>query len=147
MKTIFTLLLSSFFTVASFAADRRPVVTVNGSRSYEVVIDGRSYFGSNGNTISLANLRNGQHNIQVFEVYRGIFRKKSRLVSSSNFRLWDNDIYINVDRFGNVQIKEARFGRDGKYGRDNDWDNDHRNDNGWKRDNDDRNDRDQNRRY
>jgi hypothetical protein len=43
MKKIFTLVVASFMTVALFAADRRPSVTLTADKKYEVVIDGRSY--------------------------------------------------------------------------------------------------------
>ena len=112
MKKISTLLVALVVTVASFAADRKPSVTIMSSHNYEVVVDGKSFF-TNGNFISLDNLRWGQHIVKVYEVKRGFWGKKSRVVSASTFTLRDNDIRINVDRFGNVQIAEQR-------GRDND---------------------------
>ena len=47
MKKIFTLVAATLFTVAVFAADRRPSVTVQTNKNYEIQIDGKSYFTRN----------------------------------------------------------------------------------------------------
>jgi len=116
MKKIFTLALGLMFTIAMFAADHRPTVSVTASRKYEIVIDGRHY-RTNGNTINISTLFNGRHNVKVFEVRGGFFGSK-RLISSSNFMLRNSDVQIKVDRFGQVQIRESRFGRGWN---DHDW--------------------------
>jgi hypothetical protein len=124
MKKIFTLVLGLMLTVAMFAADRRPSVTVNAPRRYEIVIDGKRFLSNYGNSVSIANMRSGRHSIQVFEVKQAFFMKTKKLVASSGFQLRNNDIQINVNRFGQLQITESRFGRDWNdhgYGRDNDW--------------------------
>jgi hypothetical protein len=116
MKKIFTLMLGLTLAVAMFAADRRPTVTINSSKKYEVVIDGRSYAG-NSQSLSLANLRAGGHTIKVFEVNKGFsFFKIKRLVASSSFQLRNMDMNITIDRFGRINIMEERFGRN-DYGR------------------------------
>jgi hypothetical protein len=138
MKKIFTLMAATFLTIAVFAADRKPVVTLKSSRNYEVIIDGQSYFSSNRNsTMSLAGIRNGQHSIKVYEISKSPFRKFKKLVSASSFQVKRNDIDISVNAIGQISITEDRFGRDS---RDNGWDkkddrggydnhdNDHRND-------------------
>jgi hypothetical protein len=112
MKKIFTLVLGLVLTVAMFAADRRPTVTVNAPKRYEIVIDGRQYATNYGNTISISNMFNGRHNIKVYELRPGFFMKTKRLIASSVFQLRNSDIQINVDRFGQLQIAESRFGRD-----------------------------------
>ena len=129
MKTIFALLLGLFVTATSFAADRRPTVTLSGNRNYEIAIDGRSY-SDNNNYINISNLRNGRHSIEVYEFRRGLFGRTRRLISSRDFLLRNNDVSINIDRFGAIQVYEDQYGR----GRNND-----RNNNGWGRDDDDRN--------
>jgi len=138
MKKIFTLIAAAFLTVAAFAADRRPVVSLQASKKYEVIIDGQSYFSnSNRSTMSLAGIRSGQHSIKVYEISRSPFRKFKRMVSASSFQLKRNDIDISVNSMGQISITEDRFGRDQ---RDNDWgrnddhgydshDRDHQNDN------------------
>lgn len=159
MKKIFTLIAATVLTVATFAADRRPVVSLSASRNYEVVIDGRSYFTSNGQ-MDLSNIRTGHHNIQVFEMNRGMrgslfgigsfmIKKPKRLIDASYFDLTNRDINIIVDARGQINIREDRFddrgrwndsrdngyGRDNSYGRDNDHgrDFDHSHDRDWNR--------------
>jgi hypothetical protein len=125
MKKIFTLIAATFLTVALFAADRRPVVTLKASRNYEVVIDGRSYSGSS--ILNLSNIRSGQHTIKVYEMSRGfMYRKAKRLVDASAFQVRNNDVDISIDFRGQIRITEDRFGRD-KWNdkRDNDRDNDY----------------------
>jgi hypothetical protein len=130
MKKIFTLMAAAFLTVAAFAADRKPVVSLQANKKYEVIIDGQSYFsGNNKSTMSLSGIRSGQHSIKVYEISKSPFRKIKRLVSASSFQLKRNDIDISVNAIGQISIAEDRFGRDQK---DNDWgrndDRDHRND-------------------
>jgi hypothetical protein len=58
----------------------------------------------------------------------GFFANSKRLVASSSFQLRNSDVQINIDRFGQLQISESRFGRDWNghdwndhnYGRGND---------------------------
>jgi hypothetical protein len=118
---------------------------VNSMKNYKVVIDGRSFF-TNSRTISIANLYDGRHSIQVYEMQRGYYQRRERLVSSSSFRLNNKDVKILIDHFGRINIQEQkRFGRFERNDRDDnrDW-----NDRDWKdrsdrdeRDWDDRNDR------
>lgn len=109
MKKIFTLIAASLLTMATFAADRKPSVTVQTSKKYEIVIDGRSYFSNNAATISLADLRSGNHTVIVYDAGRGFFQKNKRVISSSTFILRGNDINICVDQFGRVQMNESRM--------------------------------------
>jgi len=113
------------------AADRYPSVTIKSKRNFEIVVDGRTY--QNDNTIRLDRLRRGVHTIKVYERGRGIFGR-TRLVSSKNFFVRNEDLQITVDRNGYVSVDESR-------GRGRGWDNDDR-DRDWG--NRDRNDRDRN---
>ena len=127
MKKIFTLALGLMLTVAMFAADRRPTVTVTSAKRYAIVIDGKQYF-TNGNTINISSLLNGRHDVKVYKMKRGFFMNMKRLVASSNFQLRNSDVKIDIDRFGQLQISESRFGRDWNdhdYGKGNDRDHDH----------------------
>jgi hypothetical protein len=125
MKKFFTLIAATVLTVASFAADHRPVVTLQSSRNYQVVIDGQTIFSRNG-IMDLSGLRRGSHSIKVFEMNRGIgfggfsFGRMKRLVDASTFFLGNNDVDINVDFRGRIRIIEDRYGRDQ---RDHDWNN------------------------
>jgi len=142
MKKIFTLIAATVLTVATFAADHRPVVTLRSSRNYEIVIDGRSYFSNDG-FMDLSNLRRGYHRIQVFEMNRRmgnpfgglggiILRRGKRLVDESNFELRNRDIDIRIDFRGQIRIAEERNGRGGwDNNRDHDRDYDH--DRDWNR--------------
>jgi len=127
MKKIFTLVLGLMFTVAMFAADRRPTVTVTSTKRYAIVIDGKQYV-TNGNTINISSLFNGRHDVKVYKMKRGFFMNTRKLVASSNFQLRNSDVKINIDRLGQLQISESRFGRgwnDHDYGKGNDRDHDH----------------------
>jgi hypothetical protein len=153
MKTFFIFLLGSLLTVTAFAADRRPTVTISGSRDYQIVIDGRRVINNNGNYNSnymqLNGLRNGRHTMEVYEMRRGLFGfgGNSRRISASEFTLWNNDLNINIDRFGSVRVYESGYGRDNGYGRNNGRYNDHdeddqgygRDNGGWGRNRDDNN--------
>jgi hypothetical protein len=125
MKKIFTLALGLMLTVAMFAADRKPTVTVTTARKYAIVIDGRKYF-SEGSAINISNLNEGRHNVKVYAISRGIFMRSKKLVASSSFQLRNKDVQIDVDRFGQMDISESRFGRDwGWNDRDRGTNNDH----------------------
>ncbi len=117
MKKIFTLIAASLLTVASFAADRKPAVTLKAAKNYEVVIDGQSYFSTSNNcTMIISNIRGGQHSIKVYETNRASkFRKIKKVVSASTFQLGRNDVAISVDFRGQINITENRF-------KDNGWD-------------------------
>ena len=111
MKKLFTLTLGLMLTLAMFAADRRPTVTVTTARKYEIVIDGRHYI-SNGNAFNISSLHTGRHQVKVYELGRGLFMNSRRLVASSAFRLRNNDVRIHIDRFGNMKIIESKDRRD-----------------------------------
>lgn len=150
MKKMFTLFSGLLLAVAVMAADRRPVVTVNSMKNYKIVIDGKAYFSGNS-SIHIANLRNGYHFIQVFEMRRGYFERRERLVASTSFSLRRNDVRILIDYFGNIRIKErkgyGRFERDDRDWNDRDMDRDRDNDRDQDRNRDrDRRD-DDNRRF
>ncbi len=129
MKKMFTLVSVLLLAVAVMAADRKPVVMVNSMKNYKIVIDGRTYF-SNDNSIRISHLYKGFHSIKVFEMRRGYFDRRERLIASKTFSLRRNDVRILVDRFGNISIREmngnGRFDRDDD-SRDRDrWDDDNR---------------------
>lgn len=127
MKKIFTLALGLMLTVAMFAADRKPTVTVTSVKRYAIVIDGKQYL-TNGNTLNISSLFYGRHDVKVYKVKRGFLMNTKRLVASSSFQLRNSDVKIDIDRFGQLQISESRFGRgwnDRDYGQSNDHDHGH----------------------
>jgi hypothetical protein len=124
MKKIFTLVLGSLFTLAVSAADHQPTVTVNSSKKYEIVIDGRSY--QNTGNLNLSFLRDGSHSIQVYQANKGFFfQKRKMMIASSGFQVRNNDITINVDMAGQIRIIESRsrFNQDDRGRNDKGWDN------------------------
>jgi hypothetical protein len=141
MKKIFTLALASLMTVALFAADRRPSVTLTTAKRFEVVIDGTSYASGMGNMMNVSLMNKNQHTIKVYELRGGLFSKQKRLVSTQTFRTTGkSDIAINVNRIGQITVKQEKDyrGWEDKNGRN---DRDDRNDRK------DRNDRDDHRKF
>jgi len=162
MKTIFTLLLSTIFSLASMAFDgtRLTVTSVSNNKMF-VEVDGRRY-NFDGSTVSISSIRPGTHTIRVL---REMKRKAGRGFGNGNIR--EETIYnikatfrdgyhfdILVNRFGKVMIDERRidpndewYDDDDYYDRNDDRDRDNTYNNGGSRDdrdygNDDRDDRD-----
>ena len=147
MKTIFTLLLSTVFSLASMAFDgtRLTVTSVSNNKMF-VEVDGRRY-NLNGNTVSISSIRPGTHTVRVV---RELKRKAGWNPGNGNRR--EETIYnikvtfrngyhfdILVNRFGKVLIDERRmdpnddwYDQDDSYdrngGRDEDWDDARNND-------------------
>jgi hypothetical protein len=111
MKKIFTLALASLFTVALFATDRRPSVTLTTDKKFEVVIDGKSYGSAIGNSMLVSLNNNSRHTIKVYELKGGLFSKQRSLVGSTTFQLSRNDMNISVSRNGQISIREDRNNR------------------------------------
>ena len=141
MKTVLAFAAGLLLTLSTIAADRNPTVIIKSKRDYMIVVDGRTFH--NDNTIRL-DMRRGMHTIKVYERSRGFFGR-TRLVSSKNFFVRNNDLRITVGFNGFVDVDERGYDRRGRD--DRDWD---RNDRGYDNDRDwDRNDRDydRNRRF
>lgn len=100
---MFTLIAGLLLTAAVFAADHRPVVTINSEKNFRVVIDGKSYFGT-ASAIKIANLSAGTHSIRVYEMKRGLFDRGEKLVSSTTFKMGRKDMKIRIDNFGRVTV-------------------------------------------
>lgn len=144
MKKIFTLFAGLLMTVALFAADRRPTITVSSDKNYKIVIDGKAYFGSYINIRPedfCGNRFDGRHSIQVFEMRRGFWNSRERMVASSSFFLSNRDILIKIDWFGNIRFRE--MGGHRRYDRYDDYD---RRDRDFDRRDNDQRDRDFDRR-
>ena len=147
MKTIFTLLLSTVFSLASMAFDgtRLTVTSVSNNKMF-VEVDGRR-FNLDGNTVSISSIRPGTHTVRVV---RELKRKAGWNLGNGNRR--EETIYnikvtfrngyhfdILVNRFGKVLIDERRmdpnddwYDEDDSYDRnddhDKDWDDARNND-------------------
>jgi hypothetical protein len=59
-------------------------------------------------TLSLDHFYGGRHTIKVFEMKRGYFGNREKLVGSSFFQVDRNDVLINIDWFGNISIREKK---------------------------------------
>ena len=127
MKTIFTLLLSTIFSVASMAYDgtRLTVTSVSNNKMF-VEVNGRRY-NLNGNTVSINTIRPGTYNVRVLrELKRNNWN--SRIGSSReeviySIRLTLRDGYhfdILLNRFGKVLIDERRIDRNDDWYTDED---------------------------
>ena len=128
MKTIFTLLLSTIFSIAAMAYDgtRLTVTSISNNKMF-VEVDGRRY-NLNGNTFSLSNIRPGTHNIRVL---RELKRKtgwnfgNKREGTIYNIKATFRDGYhfdILVNRFGKVLIDERRIDPNDEWYNDDDYD-------------------------
>jgi hypothetical protein len=117
MKTIFTLLLSTIFSLAAMAYDgtRLTVTSISQNKMF-VEVDGRRY-NLERNTVTLSNIRPGTHTVRVL---REMKRKTGWGINNGNRR--EEVIYsiratikngyhfdILVNRFGKVMIDERRI--------------------------------------
>jgi hypothetical protein len=151
MKKISTLLLSTLFTIVSFAAYDDPHLSISSfntaSKDLQVEIDGRRYSFDRDNSLIVRNLRTGTHTVKITRERKRnsnirIFDLGSRRETIYNSRInlrrgYDFDIVIN--KFGKVFTDEARIddnnGWNNGNNRDRDdddgrWENDRDRDNG-----------------
>ena len=165
MKTIFTLLLSTLFSLASFAYDgvRLTISSITTNKMF-VEVDGRRY-NLDGNTVTIRDMRPGYHTVKV---YREAKRNNGRIIGNKNKReqtLYNTRVHLKegyhfdivVNRFGKVLVDERRIDRNDDWyneddenydnDRDRDWDNDRDNRDYDDEDGYDRNDRDRDLRY
>jgi len=162
MKTIFTLLLSTIFSIAAMAYDgtRLTVTSISNNKVF-VEVDGRRY-DLNDNTLSLSSIRPGTHNVRVLREMKrrtGVNFGNKREETIYNIKATFRNGYhfdILVNRFGKVMIDERRIDPNDDWYNDDDYydrnegrnrDRDNTYDNGDDRDdsdygNDDRDDRD-----
>ena len=150
MKTIFTLLLSTIFSLASMAYDgTRLTVTSVGNNKMFVEVDGRRY-DLNRNTVSISSIRPGTHTVRVLREMKrkggwNLGNGNRREETVYNIRVAFREGYhfdILVNRFGKVMIDERRIDLNDEWYNDDDYDD--RSDDRRDRDNtyDDGNDRD-----
>ncbi|HEY5968404.1 MAG TPA: hypothetical protein VIU35_10515, partial [Chitinophagaceae bacterium] len=117
MKTIFTLLLSTIFSLASMAYDgtRLTVTSVSNNKMF-VEVDGRRY-NFDGNTVSISSIRPGTHTVRVLremkrKAGRGLGNGNKREETIYNIKVTFREGYhfdILVNRFGKVMIDERRI--------------------------------------
>jgi len=127
MKRIFTLLLSSLFSLSLFAFDgtRLSISTISNKMDLKIEVDGKR-FDMKDNSITLSNLSEGYHQVKIFRDKRkngnglGFGRRMEVIYSNSLFlkRGFHSDITVN--RFGKVFIDERRIDRNDEWYRDDD---------------------------
>src|SRR6187397_2842169 len=127
MKTIFTLLLSTIFSLASMAYDgtRLTVTRVSNNKMF-VEVDGRRY-DLNGNTLTISSIRPGTHNVRVLRELKrktgwnfGNKREETIYNIKATFRNgYHFDILVN--RFGKVMIDERRIDPNDEWYNDDDY--------------------------
>ena len=127
MKTIFTLLLSTIFSIAAMAYDgtRLTVTSISNNKVF-VEVDGRRY-DLNDNTLSLSSIRPGTHNVRVLREMKrrtgvnfGNKREETIYNIKATFRNgYHFDILIN--RFGKVMIDERRIDPNDDWYNDDDY--------------------------
>jgi len=129
MKTIFTLLLSTIFSLASMAYDgtRLTVTSVSNNKMF-VEIDGRRY-DLNGNTVSISTIRPGTHTVRVLREMKrkagwNLGNGNRREQTVYNIRVTFREGYhfdILVNRFGKVMIDERRIDPNDEWYNDDDY--------------------------
>ena len=135
MKKIFTLLLSSLFSLSLLAFDgsRLSISAVGTSTEMKIEVDGRK-FSMKDNSITLSYLAEGYHQVKIFREKNG--RGNGRNAGRKSEVIYNSSIYlkrgvhldITVNRFGKVLVDERRIdGNDEWY---NDEDDYYDNDNG-----------------
>lgn len=149
MKTIFTLLLSTFFSLSLLAShDPRLTISSISRQKLYVEVDGRRYH-LDGNTVSINELHPGYHSIRVYRDMRknnrwwdfGIGNRRQETIYNNRVYLKeDYHFEILINRFGKVMVDERRIDRnDDWYDDDDDYYDDDRNrnrdrDRDWDRD-------------
>jgi hypothetical protein len=153
MKRLFTLILSSLFALTSFAQYGQTVTLSfagggrgngNGNKTFEVVIDGRSYYSNNDynrtndnnhngawdkndNSITLNNVQVGQHSISLNRTRNndgkyGNVNANNRPVYSSTFTVKQGyDLNIFIKGNGEVGYIEKPTYNNGRRSDDRDW--------------------------
>lgn len=137
MKTIFTLLLGSLFSLSLMAADanRLSVSTVSKNMELTIDVDGRRV-AMKDNAITLRNLSEGYHTVKIFAQKQN--NGRGNAYGRKQDVIYNNSVYIKrgfhlditVNRFGKVLVDERRMDRnDDWYSDDDDYFED-----GWKND-------------
>jgi hypothetical protein len=133
MKSIFTLLVSSIFSLSSFAF-RGAQISISSISNEKVVADvnGRLYY-MDDKGISVQDLQSGFYTIKIYtEKKKNNGNKHRDNASKGNDLIYNNRVYLRdgqlfdmrVNRNGNVEVRENlndRIGR--RYNEDDDFDN------------------------
>ena len=111
MKKIFTLLLSSLFSLSLLAFDgsRLSIATVGNDKfEFHVEVDGRRY-EMKDHTVTISNLSQGNHNVRIFRVKKnrnGFNRKQELIYATTIFLRRGFHFDITMNRFGKALVDE-----------------------------------------
>ena len=113
MKKIFTLLLSSLFSLSLFAFDgsRLSISAPGTSTELKIEIDGRQ-FSMKNNSITLGYLAEGSHQVKIYRESKKNsmgFGRKSYIFNSTIFLKRGFHLDITVNRFGKAMQDEQRI--------------------------------------
>lgn len=134
MKKIFTLLLSSLFSLSLLAFDgsRLSITAPSTSNQLQVEIDGRKFTMKN-NSITVGYLGEGRHNVVIYKEAkrrRSDFGRREIIYNSSVILKRGYHLDITVNRFGKVMMDERRIDHEDEWYNDEDeyydnegWDN------------------------
>jgi hypothetical protein len=113
MKKIFTLFITSLFSLAVLAFDgsRLSISAVASSQEIKIEVDGKKYTMKN-NTITLGFLDQGRHEVKIYRE-----RKRNGFGFGRREIIYDNTIFlkrgfhldITVNRFGKALVDERRM--------------------------------------
>lgn len=142
MKSIFTLLLATFFTSAFARNEGKLTISIVSAKNFSVYVDGRLYQDEE-NTFTLNNIQPGNHTIQVYRRTRNNQAgRNNRNSNRNNDRrgelVYNSTVYVRpsyhvdvtINRFGKALVDEKSLNeRNGRWDDDN-WDDDY--DNGYR---------------
>jgi hypothetical protein len=130
MKKIFTLLLSSLFSLSILAFDgsRLSISAPATSTELKIEIDGRKFTMKN-NSLTVGYLGEGRHDVKIFKEAKrrnGNFGRREIVYQNSVFLKRGFHLDITVNRFGKVLIDERRIDFEDEWYNDEDeyYDND-----------------------
>lgn len=117
MKTIFTLLCSVLMTVGVFAAGAKKssVLSVRSAddRRISVVVDGKR-FEPNDNSLMIQNVSPGYHSISIYKENRpgllSVLTGRQVLLYNNSLAVKARtNVFVNIDRYGNVSVTEEKL--------------------------------------
>ncbi|MFZ9386586.1 MAG: DUF4476 domain-containing protein [Chitinophagaceae bacterium] len=113
MKKIFTLALSSLFSLSILAFDgsRLSISAPGTSSELKIEIDGRQFTMKN-NSITVGYLGEGRHDVKIYKEARrtrGNFGRREIIYQSGIFLKRGFHLDITVNRFGKVLVDERRI--------------------------------------
>jgi hypothetical protein len=121
MKTFFTLLLSSLFSLTIFAADgsRLSISTLTRNVDLKIEVDGKKVTMNDENSITIRNLNEGYHSVKIFRQKKqnknGQGQKMDVIYNSSVYVKKGFHMDITVNRFGKVLTDERRIDRNDEW--------------------------------